>query len=83
MRTATIEALQRLSPHTVATGALKAALDHALPEMRAAAERICEHRVAVLLTHQSNAEDNGLWEWDEATGDWIRPKMDGKCVAAI
>lgn len=70
-------AMAACSPQDFADGALKEALERALPEMREAASRAGERRVVVLLTGQANASENGPWEWDEAAGEWARPSMDG------
>ena len=59
----------------VATGTLRAWLDAALPEMRAAAARAGTGRVVVLVQHTADAKDQGPWEWDEASGEWVRPEM--------
>ena len=68
-------AMAASTPRDVATGALKEALDRALPELREAASRAGERRVVVLLTGQANGAENGPWEWNEAAGEWARPAI--------
>ena len=76
-------AMAASTPRDFADGALKEALDHALPELREAASRAGERRVAVLLTGQANAAENGPWEWDEATGEWARPAHVGNVARVV
>lgn len=71
------------TPQDFADGALKDALDRALPELREAASRAGERRVAVLLTGQVNAAENGPWEWNEAVGEWARPAIVGRVSRVV